>query len=53
MAMYDFPAMIDFALSKSGHYKLHYIGHSQGTMMAFAKLSQHPEYAKKVSLSAF
>ena len=49
MAQYDLPASIDFVLNHTVGYKdLHYIGHSQGTLIGFIHLSLNPTY-KKVS----
>ena len=49
MAKYDLPASIDFVLNHTTGYKdLHYIGHSQGTLIGFIHLSLNPTY-KKVS----
>ncbi|XP_076324164.1 gastric triacylglycerol lipase-like [Tachypleus tridentatus] len=48
MALYDLPAMIDFVLNKTGESQLYYIGHSQGTLTAFALLSEKPEYNEKL-----
>lgn len=39
MAQFDLPASIDFVLEKTGYEKLHYIGHSQGTLIAFVHLA--------------
>jgi len=50
MAKYDLPAMINYALFMTGQKSLYYVGHSQGTMMAFAGLSMNPELAAKVDL---
>lgn len=50
MAKYDLPAMINHALFISGKKSLYYVGHSQGTMMAFAGLSMHKSLAKKVDV---
>lgn len=50
MGVYDVPAMINYILKKTGTEKLTYIGHSQGTTMAFTALT-HPrthEWANKV-----
>ena len=49
MAKYDLPASIDFVLNHTtGYEDLHYIGHSQGTLIGFIHLSLNPTY-KKVS----
>ena len=48
MAEYDLPAMISYVLNITGQQNIFYIGHSQGTMIAFAKLSQDPVFAKRV-----
>lgn len=44
MALFDLPAMIDYALNLTGETDLHYIAHSQGTTIYFALLSSLPEY---------
>lgn len=44
MAMFDLPAMIDYALNLTGETDLHYIAHSQGTTIYFALLSSFPKY---------
>lgn len=51
MARYDLPANIDFILSHTGARSLSYVGHSQGTLQAFAAFSTvRPAYASKVDL---
>ena len=48
MAKYDLPASIDYALAVSKQKQLFYIGHSQGTLIAFAGFGQNPDLAKKI-----
>ncbi|CAB4016770.1 lipase member K-like, partial [Paramuricea clavata] len=50
MAKYDLPATMDYIERTTGQDQLVYIGHSQGTLIAFAALSTNPELAKKVKL---
>jgi lysosomal acid lipase/cholesteryl ester hydrolase len=46
MAKYDLPATIKFILKTTGAPKLYYIGHSMGTLTAFAQFSADREFAK-------
>ena len=50
MAKFDLPATIDYIQNITGQDQLVYIGHSQGTLIAFAAFSTNPELAKKISL---
>ncbi|XP_028638125.1 lipase member K isoform X1 [Grammomys surdaster] len=50
MAKYDLPATINLILEKSGQKQLFYVGHSQGTTIAFIAFSTNPELAKKIRL---
>ena len=48
MAEFDIPATVDFILNKTGQEQLYYVGHSEGTLIMFAQLSENPNFAKKV-----
>ena len=50
MAAYDFPAIVNYIVNATGHESIFYVGHSQGTMIAFAHLSQNPDLNKKIKL---
>ncbi|XP_077291619.1 lipase 3-like [Arctopsyche grandis] len=45
---YDLPAMIAYILENTGHSKLHYIGHSQGTTSFFVMAAERPEINEKI-----
>ncbi|EFP05846.1 hypothetical protein CRE_27286 [Caenorhabditis remanei] len=48
MARYDLPAMIDYVLKNTKQKNLYYVGHSQGALTMFAKMSEDPEMSQKV-----
>lgn len=48
MAKYDLPAMVNYALNTTGQKQLFYVGHSEGTMMIFAGLSENKSLNKKI-----
>lgn len=50
MAAYDLPAQLDYVLAATGRATVPYIGHSQGTMQAFAGFSRNQALADKVDL---
>lgn len=50
MADYDLPSTVDFIRSKTGKEKIGYVGHSQGTSIMFAQLSENPEFIDKISV---
>ena len=49
MAKYDIPAMVNFALKTSGQSQLAYVGHSQGTLIAFTGFAINEDLARSVS----
>ena len=48
MADIDLPAMLNYVLNVTGQEQLFYVGHSQGTLIAFTGFSDNPELGKKV-----
>uniref|UniRef100_A0A3Q2GB36 Lipase n=1 Tax=Cyprinodon variegatus TaxID=28743 RepID=A0A3Q2GB36_CYPVA len=50
MALKDLPAVINHVLKVTGQEKIFYIGHSQGTTIAFIAFSTLPELASKIRL---
>ncbi|GAB0192556.1 lipase member K-like [Grus japonensis] len=50
MAKYDLPAIINFIEQKTGQKQLYYIGHSQGTTIAFIAFSTMPQLAQKIKM---
>ncbi|XP_054838600.1 putative lysosomal acid lipase/cholesteryl ester hydrolase [Eublepharis macularius] len=50
MAKYDLPASINFILDKTGQEQIYYVGHSQGTTIAFLAFSTMPQLAKKIKM---
>lgn len=48
IAKFDIPAMIDFVLWKTEEKQIYYAGHSQGSMVMFAKASEDLEFGKKI-----
>ncbi|XP_053167030.1 lipase member K-like, partial [Hemicordylus capensis] len=51
MAKYDLPATTDFIVQKTGQQQVYYIGHSQGTTIAFIAFSTNHQLAAKIKLS--
>ena len=50
MARYDLTATINTILNVTGADSLSYVGHSQGTEIMFARLSEDPDLAARVRL---
>jgi pimeloyl-ACP methyl ester carboxylesterase len=48
MQKFDLPAMINYVLEVTGQQQLNYVGHSQGSLIAFAGFSTNQELARKV-----
>lgn len=48
MARYDLPAMLKFVTTKTSQPSLYYVGHSQGTSIAFAEFSRNKVVSKMV-----
>ena len=44
----DLPYMINLALDTSGQKQLYYVGHSQGTTMGFAGLTENQTLASQI-----
>ena len=48
MAKYDLPATLNYIQKVTGKSELFYVGHSQGTAIAFAEFGRNPELAKRI-----
>ncbi|XP_036034753.1 tear acid lipase-like protein [Onychomys torridus] len=48
---YDLPATIDFIVNKTGQKQIYYVGHSQGTLLAFGAFSTNTQLAQKIKLN--
>ena len=51
MSKYDLPAMVMYVLQNTTQKELYYIGHSQGTMMLFAGLSENKELQGRIKVA--
>ncbi|CAG0903536.1 unnamed protein product [Darwinula stevensoni] len=45
MGKFDLPAILDAMTERTGQEKLHYVGHSMGTVMFWVLSDQRPEYS--------
>ncbi|KAI5945956.1 Lipase member J [Manis javanica] len=50
MAKYDLPASIDFTVKPTGQEEIFYVGHSQGTTIAFITFSTMPKIAQRIKI---
>uniref|UniRef100_A0ACB8F897 Uncharacterized protein n=2 Tax=Sphaerodactylus townsendi TaxID=933632 RepID=A0ACB8F897_9SAUR len=50
MGIFDLPAMIDFILLETGQQQIYYVGHSQGSSIAFVAFSELPHLAEKIKI---
>lgn len=48
MGTVDLPAMIDYITIVTGHQRMHYVGHSQGTTSFFVMCAMRPEYNNRI-----
>jgi len=46
----DFPTMVDYILDTTKQKQLYYVGHSQGSMIGFAGIDQHPDLETKIKV---
>ncbi|XP_011880061.1 PREDICTED: gastric triacylglycerol lipase-like isoform X2 [Vollenhovia emeryi] len=50
LGIYDLPAMIDYVSYTTGHERIYYVGHSEGTTQFWVMASEKPEYNSKIIL---
>ena len=41
MALYDLPATVDYILGETDSHQIHYVGHSQGTLIMFIAMDEY------------
>merc|ERR1711879_41838 len=51
MASLDLPAELNYVLKQTGAKKVNYIGHSEGTLQAFAELSQNDVVRQQINFA--
>ncbi|XP_055322513.1 lipase 3-like [Sitodiplosis mosellana] len=52
IAIYDYPAIIDFVREETGNSKVFIVGHSQGTTTLMALLAELPEYNQYIAAAS-
>lgn len=52
MAIYDYPACIDYVRYETGNDQVYIVPHSQGTLALIAMLAEVPEYNKYVAAAS-
>lgn len=50
MGEFDCPAMIDYALNATNQKQVYFVGHSQGTVVAFTALAENEELQDKIKV---
>lgn len=50
LALKDLPSVVDYILKSTGEEQIFYVGHSQGTTIAFIAFSTLPELASKIKM---
>ena len=48
MVRYDLPAMIEYVVNQTGQSQIYYVGHSQGTLIAFTGFSNNLQLAARI-----
>ncbi|XP_072485057.1 gastric triacylglycerol lipase-like isoform X3 [Notamacropus eugenii] len=51
MAKYDLPAILDLINKETRQKKVYYVGHSQGTTIAFAAMSANPKVTERIKIN--
>ncbi|XP_043374861.1 lysosomal acid lipase/cholesteryl ester hydrolase-like isoform X3 [Dermochelys coriacea] len=50
MGKYDIPAVLYFAMNKTGQKQLYYVAHSEGTTLGFIAFSIRPDLAQRIKM---
>ncbi|XP_039337829.1 lysosomal acid lipase/cholesteryl ester hydrolase-like isoform X2 [Mauremys reevesii] len=50
MGKYDIPAVLYFAMNKTGQKQLYYVAHSEGTTVGFVAFSIRPDLAQRIKM---